>query len=71
MLGKSPSLVPLYRRNATPGDVIVAVNGRRLESLSSFVCELDRVGIDNTADLAALRGETERKVRVEAVDLAR
>jgi 2-alkenal reductase len=64
-------LVPLDRRNGTLGDVIVAVNGRRVESLSSFVSELDRVGIDNTAELTVLRGETERKVRVKVVDLVR
>jgi len=64
-------LVPLDRRNGTLGDIIVAVNGRRVESLSSFVSELDRVGIDNTAELTVLRGETERKVRVKVVDLVR
>jgi 2-alkenal reductase len=64
-------LVPLDRRNGTLGDVIVAVNGRRVDSLSSFVSELDRVGIDNTAELTVLRGETERKVRVKVVDLVR
>jgi 2-alkenal reductase len=64
-------LVPLDRRNGTLGDVIVAVNGRRVESLSSFVSELDRVGIDNTAELTVLRGEAERKVRVKVVDLVR
>lgn len=64
-------LVPLDRRNGALGDIIVAVNGRRVESLSSFVSELDRVGIDNTAELTVLRGETERKVRVKVVDLVR
>jgi len=64
-------LAPLDRRNGTLGDVIVAVNGRRVESLSSFVSELDRVGIDNTAELTVLRGEAERKVRVKVVDLVR
>jgi len=64
-------LMPLDRRNGTLGDVIVAVNGRRVESLSSFVSELDRVGIDNTAELTVLRGEAERKVRVKVVDLVR
>jgi 2-alkenal reductase len=64
-------LMPLDRRNGALGDIIVAVNGRRVESLSSFVSELDRVGIDNTAELTVLRGETERKVRVKVVDLVR
>jgi 2-alkenal reductase len=64
-------LMPLDRRNGTLGDVIVAVNGRRVESLSSFVSELDRVGIENTAELTVPRGEAERKVRVKVVDLVR
>jgi 2-alkenal reductase len=64
-------LVPLDRNSGQLGDIIVAVNGRRVESLSSFVSELDRVGIDNSAELTVLRGERERKLRVKVVDLVR
>ena len=64
-------LQPLNRRTGELGDVIVAVNGRSVETLSSFVAELDRVGIDNTAELTVRRGERERKVRVKVIDLVK
>ena len=56
---------------STPVDVIVAVNGRRVETLSSFVAELDKVGIDNLAELTVQSGKKERKVRVKVVDVGR
>lgn len=64
-------LQPLNRRSGELGDVIVAVNGRPVETLSSFVAELDRVGINNQAELTVRRGERERKVRVKVIDLVR
>jgi 2-alkenal reductase len=51
------------------GDIIVAVNGKRVDTLSSFVAELDRVGIGNTADLTVVRDDKERHVRVQVIDL--
>ena len=53
------------------GDVIVAVNGRPVESLPNFASELDRVGIDEMAELAVVRDGKERRVKVKVVDLAR
>ena len=53
------------------GDVIVAVNGRPVPTLSTFSAEIDRVGIDNTAELSVVRDGRERKVRVKVIDLAR
>ncbi len=65
-------LKPLNRRTGEVGDVIVAVNGRRVETLSTFVAELDRVGIDNTAELSVVSGGGgERKVKVKIIDLVR
>jgi 2-alkenal reductase len=64
-------LIGLNRRTGELGDVIVAVNGRRIDTLSVFVAELDRVGIGNTAELTVQRGRQERKVRVKVVDLVR
>ena len=64
-------LVPLNRRNGELGDIIVAVNGRTIDSLSGFVAELDKAGIDNTAELTVRRGERERKVKVRVIDLVR
>ena len=39
-------LQPFDERTGDLGDVIIGVNGRHIETLSSFVAELDRVGID-------------------------
>jgi len=62
-------LQPLDPRSGALGDVIVAVNGRRVETLSSFVAELDRVGIDNSAELTVDREGRLRRVRVRVIDL--
>ena len=64
-------LIALDPRTGNLGDVIVAVNGRRVETLSSFVAELDKVGIDNLAELTVQSGKKERKVRVKVVDVGR
>jgi 2-alkenal reductase len=64
-------LQPLNRRTGDLGDVIVAVNGRRVDTLSTFVAELDRVGIDAVAELTVRRGDAERKIRVKVVDWVR
>lgn len=61
----------LNRRSGELGDVIVAVNGRPVETLSTFVAELDRVGLNNLAELTVRRGERERKVKVKVIDLVR
>jgi 2-alkenal reductase len=53
------------------GDVIVAVNGRPIEALPTFAAELDRVGIDNFAELTVVRDGKERRVKVKVVDLGR
>jgi 2-alkenal reductase len=52
-------------------DVIIAVNNRPIESLPVFAAELDRVGIDETAELTVVRDGKERRVRVKVIDLAR
>jgi 2-alkenal reductase len=64
-------LKPLNRKTGEVGDVIVAVNGKRVSSLSSFALELDRVGIDNMAELTIARDGKERRVRVRVIDVRR
>jgi 2-alkenal reductase len=64
-------LRPLNRQSGDPGDVIIAVNGKRVETLSSFAAELDRVGIDSQAELTVNRNNQERRVRVKVIDLRR
>jgi 2-alkenal reductase len=59
------------RQTGDLGDVIVAVNGRRIDSVSQFAAELDRVGIDRDADLTVVREGQQRNVRVRVIDLQR
>jgi 2-alkenal reductase len=62
-------LLPFDQRSGELGDVIVAVNGRRVETLSTFVSELDRVGVDNAAELTVERNGKQRRVRLRVIDL--
>jgi 2-alkenal reductase len=62
-------LQPLNQRSGDLGDVIVAVNGRRVETVSQFAAELDRVGIGAMAELTVVRGGKQRQVRVRVIDL--
>ena len=62
-------LQPFDQRSGSLGDVIVAVNGRPVESLPAFAAELDRVGIDNSAELTVIRDGKERRVKVKVIDV--
>ncbi len=62
-------LMALDRRNGSLGDVITAVNGRKVETVSDFVAELERAGIGATVDLTVSRSERERRVSVKVIDL--
>ena len=62
---------PFNAQSGDLGDVIVAVNGRPVASLPSFASELDRVGVDQTAELTVIRDGKERRVRVRVVDMGR
>jgi len=62
-------LQPMDQRSGELGDVIVAVNGRKVDTLSTFVSELDRVGVDNTAEITVERGGSRRNVRLRVIDL--
>lgn len=64
-------LKPYDRRTRELGDVIVAVNGRPIESLPTLGAELDRVGVGEMADLTIVREGQERRVKVKVVDAAR
>ncbi|WP_235839968.1 S1C family serine protease [Derxia lacustris] len=58
-------------RSGDLGDVIIGVNGRRVNTLSQFVSELDRAGIGQTAELTVVRGNRERTVNIRVIDLRR
>ncbi len=62
-------LQALDPRTGDLGDVIVAVNGRRVETLSTFVAELDRVGVDGTAEITVERDGRQRRVQLRVIDL--
>ncbi len=65
-------LIGFNPRTREVGDVIVAVNGKTIDTLSNFVLELDRAGIDSMVELTVRRNNNrsaERKVRVKVVDL--
>ena len=65
----SAGLVPYDPRTGDLGDVIVGVNGRAVATLSTFVGELERAGIDSTVELTVRRGDRERRVKVKVIDL--
>ncbi len=64
-------LKPMNAKTGNLGDVIVGVNGKRVEALSSFVAELGRIGVDGVAELAVVRDGKERKVRVKIIEVGR
>lgn len=49
--------------------MIVGVNGRPVDTLSTFVTELERAGIQSTVELTVRRDEQERRVKVKVIDL--
>jgi 2-alkenal reductase len=61
----------LDKRSGEVGDIIVGVNGKRIDTLATFVAELDRVGIGNTAELRVSRDGNERTVKIKVVDVLR
>jgi 2-alkenal reductase len=66
-------LQPLTRRGnrADLGDVIIAVNGRAIDTFSTYFAELDRVGIGNIAELTVTNDGKTRKERVKVIDTNR
>jgi len=64
-------LKPYNRRTQDLGDVIIAVNGRPIESLPTLGAELDRVGVGEFADLTVVRDGKERRVKVKVIDAGR
>lgn len=59
------------RSGASLGDVIIAVNGKSVDTVSNYFAELDRVGIGNIAELTVVNDGKTRKERVRVVDTNR
>ncbi|HEX7156602.1 MAG TPA: trypsin-like peptidase domain-containing protein [Burkholderiaceae bacterium] len=64
-------LKPMNPRTGNLGDVIVGVNGKHVETLSTFIAELARAGIDSPVELTVVRDDKERKVRVKVIEVGR
>ena len=62
-------LRPFTRDSDQPGDIIVALNGKAVETLSDFAAGLEEVGIGNEATLTVRRGKEERQVKVRIMDM--
>ena len=69
-------LMPFNKRTGELGDVIIAANGRPVNTMTALVGEMDRVGIDKLLDLTVVRNlypneQRERTVKVRVIDLRR
>jgi 2-alkenal reductase len=64
-------LRPMNAKTGNLGDVIIGVNGKRIEGLSGFVAELGRIGVDTVADLTVLRDDKERHVKVRVIEVGK
>ncbi len=62
-------LRPMDAGTGKLGDVITGVNGKRVETLSTFIAELARTGIDGEAELTVVRDDRERRVRVRVIEV--
>lgn len=51
------------------GDVIVAVNGKPVKSVSQLATELEKAGVGNQVKLTVLRNGEQREVNVSVVDI--
>ena len=59
----------LDRQRGQLGDVITHVDGNRVRTVNQLAEALAKIGIGNEATLTVARGNVERKVRVEIVDI--
>jgi 2-alkenal reductase len=60
---------PFNAETGEPGDIIVAANGKALESLADLVAALDEAGVGKEATLRVRRGNAERDVTMRVIDL--
>ena len=55
----------------TLGDVIVAIDGKRVRRLSDLTDEIERVGVGKSVRLSVERGDQTRRVDLDVVDIGR
>jgi S1-C subfamily serine protease len=61
---------PFDPATGAPGDIIVAVNGKPVNSVQDLVAALEEVGVGGMVTLTVRRGNAERTVNVRVIDLA-
>ena len=62
-------LRPFVRGSQQPGDIIVAANGKPVDTLSDFAAALDEAGIGADVAITLRRGDATREVKVRVIDL--
>lgn len=60
----------LDRRNSRLGDIITAVNGRRVKSIAEFAAALEEAGIGSEVALTISRENRERTVKLKVMDIS-
>ena len=59
------------QRTGAPGDVIVAVNGKPVESVADLAALLDEVGLGGRVTLALQSGSSKREITTQVIDVGR
>jgi 2-alkenal reductase len=60
---------PFVQGSKDPGDIIVEVNGKPVETLSDFAAHLEQAGIGNEVTMTLRRGDAKREVKARVIDL--
>ena len=63
-------LVGIAEQGGRLGDVITAVNGKRVDAMADLAALLDEIGIGNEVELTLIRDGRERSVRLPIVDIS-
>jgi len=63
-------LEAIDRRNNRLGDVIIEVNGQRIQGLTEFAAALEAAGIGGEIELTVMRDNKKRTVRLSVMDIS-
>ena len=63
-------LVGIAEQGGRLGDVITAVNGKRVDAMADLAALLDEIGIGNEVELTLIRDGRERSVRLPIMDIS-
>ena len=59
------------QRTGRPGDIIVAVNTKPVESVADFATILDEVGVGNTVTLTVVTDNNKRDIQMRVIDVGK